>query len=273
MKLLVTGSNVVVSFGEFVHATAGHTIVDTEELTVAQITDIATVNKVEITAKRKADIIEQLKGFLAEHNTEVTEMSDEQKFEEVVVAGFAKKLSDDDIKENLYKAGCPFKDIDDIFKDVIKVKALRLTPKERNAKASDFLEGYVPDGVENHLGKVSALQDHLECSTTQAGASMRKWAKDNSIELPKVPTKSDSKVDPGFRGILKVIANWVLAQEVQPTFEQIQAFTKENTPLTKGGTDSSKGYANTINNAMIFANTMYAPAEEVVEEVEMEEAA
>lgn len=269
MKLLVTGSNAVVSFGEFVHANEGQTIVDTEELTVKQILEVASVNKATITAKRKADIVDQLKGYLVENNTEVSEMSDAQKFEEVVISGFAEKLSDDDISENLYIAGCPFKDIDKTLKDIIALKALRLTPKERNAKAAEFLEGYVPDGVENHLGKVSALQDFLDCSTTQAGASMRKWAKDNDVELPKVPAKSKTVSVPGFRGNIKIVADWALAQEVQPTLEQLVEFASANVPVTKTGKDNSSGYALTVYNAIIFANAMYT----VEEEVEMEEAA
>ena len=274
MKLLVTGSNVVVSFGEFVHATGEHTIVDTEEMTVKQITDIANTINIEITAKKKADIIDQFKGFLAVNNTEVVKMSDAQKFEEIVVSGFEEKLSDDDISENLYKAGCPFKDIDKTLKSIIADKALRLSPKERNAKASDFLEGYEPDGVENHLGKVSALQDFLECSSTQAGASMRKWAKDNDIVLPKVPAKSQAKTEPGFRGNIKIVADFALAQEIQPDLETLVKFAAESIPVTKTGKDNSAGYALIVFNAIIFANAMYAPAEvEEVEEVEMEEAA
>lgn len=273
MKVLITDSNKVVAFGEFVHAQAGQTIVDTDELTVKQILELAAANKTTIAAKKKADIVDKLKGFLAEHNTEVTEMSDAQKFEEVVVSGFAEKLSDDDISENLYKAGCPFKDIDKTLKQIIADKGLRLSPKERNAKAAEFLEGYQPDAtdVESHLAKVSALQDFLDCSTTQAGASMRKWAKDNDITLPKVVAKAKSKLEPGFRGNIKIVADWALAQDYVPTLEQLVAYASANIPPTKGGKVNSSGYALTVANAIIFANALYGVSDEA--EVEIEEAA
>lgn len=273
MKILITETNLIVSFGEFVFANKGQTIVDTEELTVANIKEIATKNGATITAKKKADIVAQLNDHMVEHNTEVNTMSDNEKYEKIVVEGIEAGQKDGEIARHLFDAGVEFEDIAKTIKTIANEKGLRLTPKARNIKTAEFLEGYVPDGVENHLGKVAALQDHLKCSTTQAGASMRKWAKDNDVELPKVPKKSASKIEPGFRGNIKPIADWALAQEVQPTLEELEAFAKENVPLTKGGHDSSKGHALTIFNAIIFANAMYAPVEEEVVDSEMEEAA
>lgn len=273
MKILITETNQVVAFGQFVHAEKGQTIVDTDELTVANIKEIATANGAKITAKKKAEIVSQLNDHMVENNTEVTEMTDIEKYEQIVVDGFANELTDGQITRQLFDAGVEFTEIGKVFKDIVTSKGLRLTPKERNEKASEFLEGYSPDvdDVESHLAKVSALQDHLDCSTTQAGASMRKWAKANDITLPKAPVKSKAKIEPGFRGNMKIVTDWILSLETIPTLEEIVKYAADNVPPTKKGNDSSKGCAITAYNAMIFAQAMYSVEEEV--ETDLEEAA
>ena len=250
----------VVAFGKFVFSKGENIVVDTEELTVKQILEIATVNKVEITKKRKADIISQLNNHLVEHNTEVNEMSDEQKFVDIVVTGFEAEKTDNNIKKEMFEAGCDFGDINKTFNSIVAEKALRMSPKDRNTKASEFLEGYVPGTVEEHLGKVAALEDFLDCKTTQAGAAMRAWAKSNEIELPKAPTTPTAA--PGFRGNQKIVADHAISNK-GVTFDELVVFAAANVEKTKGGKDNSRGYAVSVWNSIIFAKQY---AEEVVEQ-------
>ena len=266
MRLLINNTNVVISFGQFVREAGDNKIVDTDELTVKQILEIATATEAPISAKRKADIIEQLKGHLTEHNTEENTMSDSQKYEEIVVAGFEAEKSDNDIKKELFTAGMDFDDLNKTFNAIVAEKALRLSPKDRAVKAAEFLEGYLPDvnDVVSHLGKVTALQDFLECKTTQAGASMRKWAKDNDIELPKAPKAST--VEPGYRGNQKLVADHAIANK-DITFDELAKFASDNIEKTKGGKDSSRGYAVSVWNAVIFAKSYNAEVE-MVEDTE-----
>lgn len=270
MKLLITGSKAIISFGQFVFAQGENEVVDTEELTVAAIKEIANANNVSITAKKKADIVSQIHDHLVENNyTEESTMSDTEKFEQIIVDGFAAEKSDNDIKSDMFKAGCDFGDINKIFNKTLADKKLRLTPKDRNEKAVAFLEGYVPEAenVEAHLSKVAALQDHLKCTTTQAGASMRAWAKLNDIELPKAPATPTAT--PGFRGNQKLVADYAIANK-EITFEQLVKFAADNVPKTKGDKDNSRGYAVSVWNSIIFAKAFNAPVVEA--EVEVEEA-
>ena len=266
MKILTTEGGKIISYGQFVFATGENEVVDVnEEMTIATIKDIAKLNGCSITAKKKDDVISQLQTYLNENYHEVTEMTDEQKFENIVVEGFEKEMSDNDIKKALFTAGCEFGDINKVFNKAVQDKGLRLSPKDRNEKAAEFLEGYVPTDVETHLAKLSALQDHLSIASTQAGAAMRAWAKVNEIELPKAPTV---KTAPGYRGKKKILADWMIENK-EATFDQLCAYASEAIEKTKEGKDASRNYAVDVWNAVIFAKS-YAGIEEVEDESETE---
>ena len=276
MNILITDSNRIVSFGEFAYPSSkDQSVFDTldDATTVKNIVALATANGIKITAKKKADILAQLNDHLVENYNEVTKMSDTQVFDNIVSEGFEKELKDGAIQRQLFDSGVDFNDLKKTFNEIVQRLALRLSPKDRIAKTAEFLEGYLPDAedVNGHLGKISALQDFLAVSTTQAGASMRKWAKDNEITLPKVKAKSKSKSIPGFKGNLKIVADWAI-ENPNATLEDLGKFASENVPKTKTGNDNSGGCALTIFNALIMANAIYG-ADEVTEEVEMEEAA
>ena len=183
---------------------------------------------------------------------------------EIVVNGIAEGNNDSSIYESLFKEGVAFSDLKKTFDKIVKDNELRMTPKERKEQAATFLEGYVPEDVNNHLAKISALQDHLECSTAQAGGAMRSWAKANDIELPRVP-KSESNRVPGFGGNHKILADYVLANK-DCTRDDLAAFAKANIPLTKGGKENWGGYALDIWNAMIFAKEYVGEETQEVEE-------
>ena len=269
MKILTTESGKIISFGEFAFATGDNTVIEVnEETTIAVIKQLGEINDIKLTAKNKDGLISQLHDQLVENYEEVTTMTDAQNYENIVVAGFEAEKSDNDIKKELFEAGCDFSDINKVFNQVVADKGLRLSPKDRNAKAAEFLEGYEPTDVESHLAKLSALEDHLGVKSTQAGAAMRAWAKANDIELPKAPKKP--KAAPGFRGKMKILADWMLENK-DATLEQLQAYAAEAIEPSKEGKDNSAGYATAMWNSVIFAKA-YA-GEEVVEEMEDEEAA
>ena len=191
----------------------------------------------------------------------------DEKIVAVVVDGFENEKSDNDIKGDMFKNGCDFGDINKFFLQIIADKELRMTTKDRMTKAVEFLTGYVPEGAEAHLSKISALADHLKVATTLAGASMRKWAKDAGVELPSTPKVS--KVDPGFRGNIKLVADHAIANK-EITFDELVKFAGENVPATTSGKDNSRGYAVQVWNAVIFAKSYNAEVVET-EEVETEE--
>ena len=273
MKILTTETGKIISFGEFAYATGTNTVIDVseEETTIPVIKQLAEINGCHITAKKKADMISQLSGYLAENYKEETEMSEAEKYEGIVVAGFEAEKTDNDIKRELFEAGCDFADINKTFNSIVQEKGLRLSTKDRNEKAAEFLEGYEPTDVESHLAKLSALEDHLGVKSTQAGAAMRAWAKSNDIELPKAPRAP--KAAPGYRGNIKVVADHALANK-DVTFDELVAFAAENVEKTKGGKDNSRGYAVQVWNAIIFAKSWAGEdASEMETEVEEDEVA
>lgn len=272
MKLLINTQNKIVAHGEFVFTNEFSTdIILTDENSMKELQAIAKGNGFNVKAKKKVDFILELTDLLQQSEImEITQMTDTQKYLEIIEAGMADGHDDNQIKESLYGAGVGFGNLNKVFNDIVKENKLRLTPKERNEKAAEFLEGYAPEDVESHLAKVAALQDFLACSTSQAGASMRAWAKANDIELPKAPKVSKSTRTPGFGGNHKILADFVLANK-EVTKEQLGEFAKANIPLTKGGKENWGGYANDVWNAIHFAKQWNGEIEVVSEEVAEEE--
>lgn len=189
----------------------------------------------------------------------------EQKYKDIIVKGFEAEQSDNAIKKAIFNAGCDFNDVNKTFNATVKESKLRMSPKERTVKTAEFLEHYDPSTVtyEDHLTKISALQEYLGCRNTQAGASMRKWAKDNGLTLPKPP---ETPKVAGFRGKQKIVTDWYL-ENSDATFEQLLKFTESNVAKTKTGKDNRREYVITAWNAKIFADQLYSvePVEEVEE--------
>jgi len=273
MKIRINSVKKVVSFGDFVFVSnSDDSIIDTDETTVAELLEIASINELSVKAKRKADIINQIEAGLAEKNIiEVKEMTDTEKFLEIVTQGLADELPDAKIKENLYKAGADFMELNKIFSNIIAENELRLSPKQRKEKVGEFLEGYEPDveDVASHLAKITSLEKFLDCATTQAGASMKVWAKLNDVELPKTPQKERKLRAAGYGGKHKVVADWSLENK-DCTRDQLNEFAKANLPLSDNGKEAWKGYANDIWNAIAFAK-QYSGVEAIDETDETDE--
>lgn len=273
MKIQINTQNKIVAYGSFVWTSpvSTDTIID-DETPMKTLQEIAKNTGLEIKGKKKADFISNLMVALAETNiTEVTQMTDTQKYLEIIQTGMNDGLDDNQIKEKLYGAGVGFADLNKVFNEIIKDNKLRMSPKERNEKAAEFLVGYSPvaEDVESHLAKIAALQDHLESSTTQAGAAMRAWAKVNDITLPKAPKVTISKRVPGFGGNHKIVADFMLENK-DATKEALAAFAKANIPLTKSGKENWGGYANDVWNAVHFAKVWSGEIEAPVAETEEE---
>jgi len=271
MKIQINTQKKIVAYGDFVWTSPVSTdIIVTDEEPMKTLQEIAKNTGLEVKGKKKADFISNLIAELAKTTiTEVTQMTDTQKYLGIIQAGMEDSLDDNQIKEKLYGAGVGFADLNKVFNEIIKENKLRMSPKERNEKAGEFLTGYTPtaEDVEAHLSKVSALQDFLECSTTQAGAAMRAWAKVNDITLPKAPKVTISKRLPGFGGNHKILADFMVANR-ETTKEELAAFAKANIPLTKGGKENWGGYANDIWNAVYFAKIWSGEIEAPVSEDE-----
>lgn len=165
----------------------------------------------------------------------------------IVVAGFEaeKPLSDDEILQQLFEAGVSFSDLRATFNDIIKAKGLRLSSKERKVKTAEFLEGWEPEAedVEDMLEKLAGLQNMLNVTSTKAMGSLRAWAKDMGITLPKKPKEvKEKKV--GFGGFIKTILDHAMANQ-DCTRDSLVEFCKTN--------DINEKYATPAFNAVNFA--------------------
>ena len=128
----------------------------------------------------------------------------------IIVNGFKENLSDDTILQQLYEAKVPFSELRTVFNDILKEKGLRLTNKERKIKTIELMEGSDKiEDAEAMLKVVAMLQEKLKVTSTKAMGSLRTWAKENGIELPKAPRVSKPR-KVGFGGHYEKILDHVM---------------------------------------------------------------
>jgi len=160
---------------------------------LATLIEIGKANGLKISSKaKKADAIEQLNAHLETLEiNEVNEMTDTQKVEEIIEAGLEAGQTDDEMLVEIVNQGVSFKSAGKLFKSVMETKGYRITAKERGEKINDILTGSdfggeevtaetIQEAVKRITGEVA------DTSEKQALNSIRKFAKANEIDLPKV---------------------------------------------------------------------------------------
>jgi len=181
---------------------------------------------------------------------------------EIVVNGIENKVKDDDILMQLFQTGVAFSSLRSLFNGILADKELRMTSKDRKSKTADFLTDFIVDAetsASDLVAKIGALQDELKCSTTQAAASMRTWAKSAGMTLPKVVKEKVAK-RVGFSGIIQTLLDHVMENK-SITRKELKAYADAN--------NIKRTYVTTVINIVDFAKKFNEPE---VEE-EMEEAA
>jgi len=105
----------------------------------------------------------------------------------IVVTGIKAGKDDDAIMMELVEAGVPFRDVVGQFRTAMMAAGLILKPAERNEKLAALLEDFEPGSDSDVSEMVALLMAEIPRTTErQAMAAIRKYAKANSIELPKV---------------------------------------------------------------------------------------
>jgi len=128
----------------------------------------------------------------------------------IVVAGLAAGKSDDAILQELFEGGIAFGELRNVFNEVIKEKGLRLTAKERKVKTGELMEGVEKIETVDEVNKIIAkLVKSLKVAETKAMGSLRTWAKEAGIELPKTPRAAKTRKT-GFGGHYKNILDFIL---------------------------------------------------------------
>lgn len=150
----------------------------------------------------------------------------EQTHIDVVVKGFADGKTDDEILRDLFETGLGFNELRPVFNDVIKTKELRLSAKDRKAKADEILEGWTPVDAEVVAAKATELAGILKITDAKALNTIKAWAKANSVEMPKVERKPKAP-KLGFGGIVRKVLDHILANR-DATREDVTAFCEAN---------------------------------------------
>jgi len=118
----------------------------------------------------------------------------------IIVNGLEAGKKDDDILQELFEAGVSFGELRTVFNAVIKEKGLRMTAKERKAKASEILEGITKiETAKDVTCLVEKLSSELKVDNGKALNTLKNWAKENEVALPKV-RKNPKQRKVGFGG-------------------------------------------------------------------------
>jgi len=179
----------------------------------------------------------------------------------IIVDGFKENKTDDEMLAQLYEGGVAFSDLRPTFNEIVKEKGLRLNNKERKIKTTELLDGITEFAdAETMLKSVAMLQDKLKVTTTKAMGSLRTWAKDNNITLPKAPRASKPRKT-GFSGHYEKILNFILENRDADKKSVVEFCHKESIP---------EAYSTTALNVVHFAKRWNG---EITEEAEEAEAA
>ena len=202
MKYLINSDFEVLRKGEYVEANenAGEFILDTEvdEPTGAVIEGIAEANHLPITHSAKvAAKRERLFNQLAEMPlSEVNEMTDSAKVKAIVSAGVEAGKSDNDMLVEIVNSGVSFKAATKLFKQAMEEGGYRINAKKRAELAAEILAKN--DFAPATYDEVKEMAEHIikevpDTTNAQALAAIRKYAKENSIELPKPEKKGGGR--------------------------------------------------------------------------------
>ncbi len=183
--------------------------------------------------------------------------------QKIVVDGFKANppLSDDAMLAQLYEQGVVFSELRTVFNEIVKDKGLRLTNKERKIKTAELLDGTTEIvDAEAMLKIVAMLQDKLKVTTTKAMGSLRTFAKDNNITLPKAPRASKPR-KAGFSGHYAKILDFIIDNRDADKKAVVEFCHKESIP---------EAYSTTALNVVHFAKRWNG---EITEEAEEADAA
>jgi len=212
MKYQLNTSLEVTSKGE---ALEGEFVFDPEaKHTLKDLKAIAKANGIEHDSKVK----------LADLATLITDTFSEMELEEyldlkgIVVAGIKSGKTDDAIMLELIEAGVPVRDAYGEFKTALMAAGYLLKPAERNAKLAELLEDFAPETGDDVSDMVNLMMEELPRTTDrQAMGAIRKYAKDNKIDLPKVKR---------LGGWKKKLFDWI-ASNPSATVDEMTAYVIE----------------------------------------------
>lgn len=195
--------------GEWVvaHESAGEFVLDTdnvEGVTGALVEGIADANKLEVKGKTKADKIASLiEGLEGMKIPEMKEKPAQLRIEEIVQENPG--LSDDELLVKIVQSGISFKLAARGMKVALEKFGMRVNNKERVQSAGSILSkmDFAPKTWGDVLDAAERIAKEVADTTEkQAMAAIKKYCKEQAIELP-AKAKREKKVGAaGFKGKL-----------------------------------------------------------------------
>lgn len=249
MKYLINNSFKAIRTGEFVQAdeSAGEFVLDTIEdgHTNACLLEVCKANKISVHAKAtKAELITALEDGLSGLNLpEQNKMTDTQVVENVIEEGVANDRTDDEMLVAIVNEGISFKSAGRLFKQIMEEKGYRVSAAERAEEASKILADadFKPESYSDVAEMIAKITQSVNDTTDkQALVAIRKYAKENGIDMPK---KSAGAGRASGGGLLEGIANWMLANRDADEAAIVNAIEELKPGISDKQTAKYKGHA------------------------------
>lgn len=242
MKYLLDKNLVVIARGESLEGNKDELVYDPEgKQTLKELRAIAKANTIAHDNKTKlADLAALITDVFSQ-----LDLPEKLDIKGIVVAGVKAGKDDNQIMMELIDAGIPVRDAVGEFRIALMAAGMLLKPKERNAKLAELLDDFEPETGDDVSAKLRELMDAVPRTTErQAMAAIRKYARDNKLELPKVKRVG------GFK---KKVYDWMIAHPTA-TVDELGAFIAE-----KGKPESvAKRYGEVLTLAQRMAERIVA---------------
>lgn len=232
MKYLINSNFKVTRKGSHITASAdaGEWIYDTEQteqVTAAQLQEIAKANKLKAVGKKKSEYIQSLNEEIEKMSTvpEQNGPTQTEIVDEIVRDGFAAGLADDDMMIKIISAGVGFKRAAKMFKDSVERQGLRTSTQDVKKTAAELLAelDFKPASYDEVEAAVEKIMKKVEgAQRGQAMVAIKAYAKENEVVLPKREKGKRGAV--GFRG---QFYDWVLANPTAGEDELVAFLNKE----------------------------------------------
>jgi len=238
---LVDGNFKVVLKGEIVSPRNDEEfVIDESKPTLHKIAtykEVAEANGIQVSGKKLQSIFESLLTGL--NNLKVKTMTEEvekneaeeimmAKCTDIIKAAFAEgDVDENEVLVQIVNSGVSFRNAQKVYKQITEDLGLRVSAKDRYEQVVDLLgDSATFDEYSDVEGAVQLITKKVgDTSAPQAMAALRKFAKENEIELPKKP--KGSKGDGKPRGFKAVAYAWIMDNK-DCTKDELSAFLKEN---------------------------------------------
>ncbi len=211
------------------------------EYPLATLKEIAIANKFKIPSsiKTKAKMNEFVFEELNKLNIAESKMSKLEKVIEIVNAGVEAGKTDEDMLIEIVQSGVKFKEANKLFTQAMEQAGHRISPKERTSQIFAILDDaeFAPEAYADVQAMVATIvKEVADTSDKQALAGIRKWAKENEVELPKAPKNATGRASGGDMNTL--ICNFMVGK-AEYSAEEVTEFIRSKKPEVSDGSIAS----------------------------------